>query len=112
MARHARERDARLRAFRGSALTLIWLGGLVTGFYGVLSVAARYGCGRSAHGLGCKTSGSALGGLIVRAVIAVVTTVTVVTHDRDGRRIGIAAGLGFIGLAVCFICAQALIATT
>ena len=112
MGKHAAERDARLRALRGSALTLTWIAGLAAGFYGVLSIVARYGCGKSANGLGCRTSGSALGVLIVVAVVAVVTTVTVATHGGDGRRIGIATLLGIIGLAICFACAHALLATT
>ena len=97
---------------RGSSLALIWLGGLAAGFYAMLSVVARYGCARTAHGLGCRTSGSALGGVIVVAVIAVVTTVTVATHGQERRRIGVSTVFGVLGLAVCVACAHALIATT
>jgi hypothetical protein len=96
---------------RGSALTLIWLGGLAAGFFAILSVAARFGCSRSSHGLACRQSGSALGAALVVAVIAVVTTVTVVTYNRGARRVSIASALGALALVGCYLGAHALIGT-
>ena len=90
---------------------MVWLGGVGAGFFAILSVAARYGCARSAHGLACRQSGSALGIVIVAAVVAVVTTVTVYTHGRTTRAVGVAAALGLALLAGCYYCAHALIAT-
>ena len=111
MGRHARTPDSRVRLVRGSALVVIWLGGLTAGFFSILSVAARYGCARSAHGLACRQSGSALGVVLIVAVIAVVTTVTIATHDRGLRRVSVTAGLGALALIGCYLGAHALIAT-
>jgi hypothetical protein len=96
---------------RASALTVIWVGGIAAGFFAILSVAARYGCSRSAHGLACRQSGSALGVVIIAVVVAVVTAVTVFTHGRSSRVIGIAAAVGAAMLVGCYYCAHALIAT-
>ena len=111
MGRHVRQPDGRLRLVRGSALTVVWLGGLVVGFFGILSVAARYGCARSAHGLACRQTGSLLGIVIVVAVVAVVTAVTVYSHGRSTRAIGVSAAVGLALLVACYWCAHALIAT-
>ena len=96
---------------RGTSLTVIWLGGLAVGFFGVLSIAARYGCASSAHGLACRKSGSALGVLIVLGVVAIVTAVTVTTHHRSPRNVLIAATLGIVALLACYLAAHALLAT-
>jgi hypothetical protein len=109
--RHAKQTDSRLRLVRASALTVVWGGGIAAGFFAILSVAARYGCSRSAHGLACRQSGSALGGVIIVAVVSVVTAVTVYTHGRSSRVIGVAAAVGVAMLVVCYYCAHALIAT-
>jgi hypothetical protein len=109
--RHTKQADNRLRLVRGSALTLVWLGGIAVGFFGILSVAARYGCSRSAHGLACRQSGSLLGGVIIAAVVAVVTAVTVYTHGRSSRVVGVAAAVGLVLLVACYYCAHALIST-
>ncbi|HJQ41785.1 MAG TPA: hypothetical protein VJ831_01755 [Jatrophihabitantaceae bacterium] len=90
---------------------MVWLGGLVVGFFGVLSVAARYGCANSAHGLACRKSGSALGVLIVLGVVAIVTAVTVATHNRAPRTVLIAATVAVAALLACYLAAHALLAT-
>lgn len=96
---------------RASALTVVWLCGIVVGFFGILSVATRYGCSRTARGLACQQSGSLLGGVIIVAVVAVVTAVTIYTHNRDSRLVGIASAMGLAVLVGCYYCANALIAT-
>ena len=111
MGRHAKQPDNRLRLVRGGALTVVWLGGIAAGFFAILSVAARYGCSRSAHGLACRQSGSALGIVIVAAVVAIVTAATVYTHGRSRRIVGIAAAVAVAMLVGCYYCAHALIAT-
>jgi hypothetical protein len=97
---------------RGSALVLIWLGGLGAGFFAILGAAARYSCGPSANGLACRPAGSALGAGIALGVIAIVTAVTVLTHDREPRRLGALTGVGAVALLGCYFGAHALIATT
>jgi FtsH-binding integral membrane protein len=109
--RHVKAPDNRLRLMRGSALALVWLGGLAAGFFAILSIAARYGCGRSSHGLACRQSGSALGAALIAAVVAVVTAVTVVTHGRSTRGVWAAAAVGAVALIGCYLGARALIAT-
>ena len=111
MGRHLKPADGRTRAVRASALLLVWVGGLVVGFFGILSAGARYGCSRSAKGLACRTSGSALGVALVLVVIAMVTAVTVATHGRHPRTIAAMTVAGAVGLSVCYVCAQALLAT-
>jgi hypothetical protein len=111
MARHLREVDPRARTVRGTSLVLVWLGGVAVGFFGILSIAARYGCARSATGLACRKSGSALGIVIVLAVVAIVTAVTVATHDRSPRTIVVATAFGALGLVGCYFCAHALLNT-
>jgi hypothetical protein len=91
---------------------LVWLGGLGAGSFALLSVGARYtGCSASAHGLACRPAGTAVGALIVVGVIATVTAATVLTHDRELRRI---VGLGVLGvvlLGVWYLAAHALLDT-
>jgi hypothetical protein len=104
--------DARLRAIRIATVAVVWLGGLVAGFFGILGATAKYGCAARNAGFGCRTAGSVSGVLIVLAVIAIVIAVTVMTHDRPRRRILVIGGVGLAALAVCFAAAQALLATT
>jgi len=100
-----------VRLVRGTALVVIWVGGLAAGFFAILRIAARFGCARSSHGLACGSSGSAVGAGLTVAVIAVVTTVTIATHDRSPRRVAITATLGALALAGCYLGAHALIDT-
>ena len=111
MARHARSFDQRASTVRRSTVAAIWLGGLAAGFFGLLGAAAKYGCGANDHGLACRTSGSALGVLVVVAVVAVVTAVTVLTHERPPRRVLTIGGIGLVALLVCFLAARALLGT-
>lgn len=95
-----------------AALAVVWLGGLAVGIYSLLSVAATYSCGRSAHGLACRPAGTALGALLVVAVIVVVTAVTVMAPDarRTGRLAGTVT-LGLVVLAGFYFGARALLST-
>ena len=111
LARHAKIVDRRLRAVRLSTVSVIWLCGLAAGFFGLLSGTAKYGCANNNRGFGCRTSGSVVGFLIVLAVIAVVVTVTLLTHDRPRRRVLVVGAVGLAALAVCFVAAQLLLAT-
>jgi hypothetical protein len=109
--RHAKVVDRRVRTIRLSTITVVWLAGLAAGFFGLLGAAARYGCGASDTGLGCRTSGSVVGVLIVIAVIAVVTAVTVMTHDRTTRSVMMIGAAGLAALVLCYIAARSLLAT-
>jgi uncharacterized membrane protein len=111
VARHARTVDRRARVIRLSTVTVVWIGGLTAGFFGLLGAAARYGCGTSDTGLACRTSGSVVGGLIVVAVIIVVTTVTVLTHERPPRRVLTTGGIGLVALVLCLVAARGLLGT-
>ena len=111
MARARGEADRRARAIRLGTLALVWLAGLVAGFFGLLSAVATYGCSDSDPGLACRTSGSLLGAVVVLAVIAVVTAVTVLSHDRPPRVTGLLAGSGLAALVVCFVAARMLLDT-
>src|SRR3954470_24761857 len=96
---------------RLSTVAVVWLGGLVAGFFALLATASRYECGARDHGLACRSSGTVVGVSLVVAVIALVTAVTVLTQDRPPRSM---LGLGAAGLLVligCLIAARALLAT-
>lgn len=110
-ARHARSADSRERRVRLSTLLAIWLAGLAAGFFGILASFARYGCGAAAQGLGCSTSGTVLGALVIIAVVALVTAVTVVTFEREPRRVLVVGAIGLAGLGLCYLAAQALLST-
>ncbi|HKC28180.1 MAG TPA: hypothetical protein VKB75_09230 [Jatrophihabitans sp.] len=111
MPSHAKSDDRRIRAIRVSMIGLVWLVGLAAGFFSILAAAARYGCGRNDSGLACRTSGSALGVLLVIAVISIVAAVTVMTHDRPARRVVIAGGIGLAALVACLVAASGLLGT-
>jgi hypothetical protein len=111
LGRHARAVDRRTRTVRLSTVVVVWICGLAAGFFGLLSAAARYGCGATDTGLACRTSGSVVGVLVVLAVIGVVTTVTVMSHDQPPRRLMTIGLAGLAALLLCFIAARALLAT-
>jgi hypothetical protein len=89
----------------------VWLGGLVAGFFGLLAAVATYGCADSDPGLACRTSGSLLGVVVVLAVIAIVTAVTLLSHGRPPRGAALLAGSGLVALVVCFVAARMLLDT-
>jgi hypothetical protein len=112
VARHAKALSRRSRVARASALAIVWLGGLGTGFFALLSVAARYTtCSSGARGLACRPAGTAIGGFLVIGVIATVTAVTVLTHDRGPRRSATCGLLGTAALGMCYLAAHALLGT-
>lgn len=111
MARHVRVASSRWRAARASALTLIWLVGLAAGFFAILAATARYSCSPSAHGLACRSAGTAVSSLLIVGVIATVTAVTVATHDSGHRRLLGWTLSGALVLVACFVLARAVIAT-
>ena len=112
MGRHAKALSIRSQVPRAGALILVWLGGLVAGFFALLSVAARYTtCATSAHGLACRPVGTAIGGSLVIGVIATVTAATVLTHDQGPRRSAIWGLLGVVVLGACYLGAHALLDT-
>jgi hypothetical protein len=96
---------------RLAAVVLVWLVGLVVGFFGVLSVAARYGCGASQNGLACRPAGTALGVAVIVAVIVVVTTITLLTFDRKPAWIAAWTMIGLVALGLCYLGAQGLLGT-
>ncbi|MCU1659000.1 MAG: hypothetical protein JWO57_3656 [Pseudonocardiales bacterium] len=111
MGRHTKTAPGHWRFARGTALLVIWLGGLAAGFFAILSAAARYSCGHTARGLACRPAGSALGVVMILFVIAIVTAVTVLTHDRGPRRLVAVTVLGALALLACYVAAHTLIGT-
>jgi hypothetical protein len=103
--------DPRLRAIRMSALVVVWIGGLMAGFYALLAAAARYGCMSGDNGMACRTSGSITGLVLLGAVVATVTVVTLLTANRATRPALAIAGVGFAVLAGCLIAAHSLLST-
>jgi hypothetical protein len=111
MARHAQSVDQGTRLARLAVLFVVWVAGLGAGFYALLGIAARYGCGASNHRLGCTTRGSVLGGVLLIGVIATVTTVTVLVHGRTPARVAVLGVAGIVALAGCALGAHALLNT-
>jgi hypothetical protein len=110
--RHVKDVQGRPRFVRATALVVVWVGGLGSGFFALLSVAARYtGCSSSAHGLACRPAGTALGGLLVLCGIATVTAATVLTHDRELPRVVLCGVLGMAVLGMWYLAAHALLDT-
>jgi hypothetical protein len=110
MARHTRSPGSRLA--RLTAVAVLWLAGLGVGFYAILSVGARYGCATNDNALACRSSGTALGVLIVIAVVLVVSAGTVLAQDAPDwrRRVGLVVAALFL-LGLCLLAAHALLAT-
>jgi hypothetical protein len=111
LASHLDEADRRARAIRLGALALVWLAGLLAGFFGLLAAVATYGCADSDRGLACRTPGSLLGAVVVLAVIAVVTVVTVRSQGRPPRSVAVLTGSGLVALLACFVAARMLLDT-
>jgi hypothetical protein len=110
MPRHVQARGGRVA--RLGVVAILWLAGLGTGFYAILSVGARYGCARTDEGLACGTTGTALGALLILAVILVVTAGTVFSQDAGNWRVRViyvVAALVLLG--ACLVGAHALLAT-
>ena len=112
MARHAKVIDSQLRVIRLSTVAFVWLCGLAAGFYAALAAVAKYGCESGDTSIGCKTSGSVLGIVLLVTIIAIVTVVTLTTANRPRRRVYIIAAVGVTGLAICTFAAASLLATT
>jgi hypothetical protein len=111
LSRHAKDVDPRFRAIRLPAVGLVWLCGLAAGYYALLGAAAKYGCGTSDDGFACDGSGSAVGVLLVIAVIGIVIAVTLLTSERPTRAILLVSGVGFVALVCCLVAARSLLAT-
>jgi hypothetical protein len=113
VARHVHEpRSARGGATGLVLLAVLWLCGLVAGFYAMLGAGAKLGCGQNAHGLACRPVGSALGAAIVLGVVVIVTAVTIALQDARSRRsraLRLITGLAL--LVACLLGARALLAT-
>jgi hypothetical protein len=93
-------------------IAILWICGLLAGFYAMLSVGTRYGCGVNAHGLACRSTGTILGVGIVVAVIATVTAASLLAWDATtwrARLLRMSAGLAL--LIGCLFAARALIGT-
>jgi hypothetical protein len=110
--RHARLVNQRLRTIRLWTLAFVWLCGLAAGLYAVLAAAAKYGCMSGDHAIGCETSGSVLGIVLLVTVIATVTVVTLATSNRPARGVLVIGGLGVAALAICAFAAGSLLSTT
>ena len=111
MASSPGEDERRLRVTRRGTVAAVWLAGLLAGFYGLLAATARYGCAGSDNGLACHVGGSVVGVLIVVAVLAVVTAVTLLSDRGSSREILVLGGSGVIALGVCFVAARMLLAS-
>jgi hypothetical protein len=110
--RHAKVVDPRLRVIRLSTVAFVWLCGLVAGLHAVLAAVAKYGCATGDEAVGCKTSGSVLGIVLLVTVIVIVTVVTLTTANRSARRVLVIGGFAVGGLAICTVAAVSLLATT
>src|ERR1700744_2725397 len=110
MPRHVQARGGRIA--RLGVVAILWLVGLGAGFYAILSVGARYGCASSDKGLACHTTGTALGVLLIIAVILVVTAGTVLSQDAaNWRARALRIGAALVLLVACLFAAHALLAT-
>ena len=89
---------------------MIWLAGLVAGFFGLLGATTRYGCASGDDSFACQTAGSVVGVLIVVAVVVVVAAVTLLTANSSLRRIAVIGGAGLFVLALCIVAGQLLLA--
>lgn len=88
MARHAQPADSSLLSIRAGSLVLLWVTGLVAGFFALLGSAAKYTtCTASSKGLACRPGGFALSIADLIAVIVVVTAATLLTHNQRAIRI-------------------------
>ena len=112
MPRHAKTVDQRRRVIRWSTVTFVWLCGLAAGFYAALAAAAKYGCMSDDRAVGCTTSGSVLGIVLLVTIIAIVTVVTLTTANVLERRVLIIGAIGVGALAICTVAAAGLLATT
>jgi hypothetical protein len=110
--RHAKVVDQRLRTIRLSTVAFVWLCGLAAGLYAVLAAAAKYGCMNGDDAVGCKTSGSVLGIVLLVTVIAIVIVVTLTTANRAARGVLVVGVFGVVGLAICAFAAASLLSTT
>jgi hypothetical protein len=111
LAKHPKAVDSRARTTRFVIVAVIWVCGLLAGFYGLLGAAARYGCNANDDGFACRRSGSVVGVLITVAVVAIVAAVTLMTHGRSTRQLIAVGGFGLLALAFCFGAARILLAT-
>ncbi|HZC69647.1 MAG TPA: hypothetical protein VE442_03025 [Jatrophihabitans sp.] len=111
MSRRARFGDDRLQVVRLATVGVVWLAGLGAGFFAFLAGVARSGCSSGDDAFACHTSGSVVGWLLVAAVIAVVTAVTLTTLNRPARGVLIIGSLAFAALVCCFVAAHSLMAT-
>ena len=116
MARHVHDLTAnrsRSTVIAGLALiALLWIGGLLAGFYSMLSTAARFGCAHNDKALACRNAGSALSVALVVAVVAIVTAATLLVFDAQtwpARLVRLLGGLVLLGL--CLLAARAILAT-
>ncbi len=100
------------RTAKWALLAVLWVCGLVAGFFGMLSVGAKYSCSHSAHGLACRSTGTVLGSGIIIGVVIVVTAVTLLLHDaRSWRARWTQLVIGLTLLAAFLVAARAIIAT-
>jgi hypothetical protein len=100
------------RALTAALIAVLWACGLLAGFYAMLGVGAKVGCGRSSHGLACRTAGSALGAAIVLGVIVIVTVATIAMQDATSNRSRLLRMIaGIVLLGACLLGARALLAT-
>ena len=111
MARHTQPANRGTRLVALAVVVVVWLCGLAAGFYALLGIAARYGCGSNNHGLGCGNGGSAVGVALLIGVIASVTSVTVLVHGRSRLRILLIGVIGLFALAACALGSHALLNT-
>ncbi|MEO9139175.1 MAG: hypothetical protein ABI345_08920 [Jatrophihabitans sp.] len=110
-AKHAHSSDPAARRARVLTLVVVWLAGLGVGFVGIVATFARYGCSESATGLGCRSTGTVVGTLVIIGVIAIVTAVTAFTHERPARNVITAGAFAVVGLGLLFLAAEGLLST-
>ena len=102
MARHAHRRAGlpgrAPRPLRWLAVALIWLAGVAAGLFTLVAGAARVvTCSAHAPGLACRGTGTVFAVLLLVAVVAVVTSATVLTLARTSAQL---AALTVVAVAV------------
>lgn len=103
-------RDGRL--IRLGVLALVWLCGIAAGLFALLSAGARYTtCSAGSASLACTGSGTALGALLVVAVVAGVTVATLVSYGRERRTLLVIGGAALVLQLGLLLAAHALLAT-
>jgi hypothetical protein len=100
------------RALRWTAVAVVWAAGVAAGLFALLAGGSRFAtCSAHATGLACRSTGTALAVLLLLAVVAVVSTATVLAVSRTPAHLVVLTVVALVLLAGCLIGARSLLAT-